>query len=229
MKTSCSIPLHKLIPLNSTGRDFFIGDIHGEYNLLIKLLKKVDFDPNIDRLFSTGDVIDRGPDSYKCLLETQEKWFYPILGNHEKLLIDTSLGSYYWKSVWFENGGQWWQELSEQEKNRAVTIIHDNYALTMTIETDIGNIGIVHAEYPFKVWPLSREQPISTAQMSDMLTGQNIFKKRIHKTVKNITLIISGHSESNEAITLGNQMFINIRHGNKQNLTIFELQDPQQS
>ena len=57
---------------NLEGRDFVVGDIHGEYDQFMKELEKVNFDKNIDRVFSVGDLVDRGKDSYWCLLLQDE-------------------------------------------------------------------------------------------------------------------------------------------------------------
>lgn len=48
---------------NILGRDFVVGDIHGEFSKLSKLLSLVGFDEHSDRLFSVGDLVDRGPES----------------------------------------------------------------------------------------------------------------------------------------------------------------------
>lgn len=80
--------LKKQLPPNVDGRDFIIGDLHGCYDELKNLLAHVDFNPNIDRIISTGDLIDRGPRQEECLSLLGKKWFYPILGNHEDMLIN---------------------------------------------------------------------------------------------------------------------------------------------
>ena len=77
----------KEMPINKEGRDFIVGDLHGCFNELSKLMDYIGFDPIKDRLFSTGDLIDRGPNSLECLSLLKKKWFYPILGNHEELFL----------------------------------------------------------------------------------------------------------------------------------------------
>jgi hypothetical protein len=78
----------KKIPANYEGRDFLIGDLHGCYDELMKLLNYVKFDPLADRLFSTGDLIDRGPKSLECIQLLEKPWFFSVLGNHEDLFIE---------------------------------------------------------------------------------------------------------------------------------------------
>lgn len=74
--------IHKLAG-NTKGRDFIIGDIHGHRQTLEQLLSTSKFDYAKDRLFSVGDLVDRGPDSLGCLELIGESWFYPVLGNHD--------------------------------------------------------------------------------------------------------------------------------------------------
>lgn len=78
----------KKVPPNLDGRDFVVGDLHGCFDELSKLLNYVKFDTSRDRLFSTGDLIDRGPKSLECLNLLNEKWFFAVLGNHEDLILN---------------------------------------------------------------------------------------------------------------------------------------------
>lgn len=78
----------KTVPPNVEGRDFIIGDLHGCFDELGKLLMHVKFNPNIDRVFCTGDLIDRGPKPAECLSLLKKKWFFSVLGNHEDLLLN---------------------------------------------------------------------------------------------------------------------------------------------
>jgi serine/threonine protein phosphatase 1 len=102
-------------PANTRGRDFVVGDLHGCRVLLDRLLHEVGFAPDRDRLFCVGDLIDRGPESMRCLDLLDEPWCCSVLGNHEVMLLDffsraVALGG---RVVWEEehdflrNGGGW--------------------------------------------------------------------------------------------------------------------------
>ena len=69
---------------NWHGRDFVLGDLHGCLELLQIEMIKVGFNEETDRIFSVGDLVDRGPDSLKCLELVFEPWFHSVLGNHEE-------------------------------------------------------------------------------------------------------------------------------------------------
>ena len=76
------------LPANTQGKDYIVGDLHGCFSLLERLLQAVGFDKSQDRLFSVGDLIDRGPESLRCLQLLDESWFYAVQGNHEVMLAE---------------------------------------------------------------------------------------------------------------------------------------------
>ena len=98
---------------NPDGRDFVVGDLHGCRAMLDTLLDHVCFDPSRDRLFSVGDLVDRGPDSVGCLELLLEPWFFPVLGNHDAMLLaywSTMCGerqSMYRDSFLYNQGTEW--------------------------------------------------------------------------------------------------------------------------
>ncbi|HET6528252.1 MAG TPA: metallophosphoesterase family protein, partial [Balneolaceae bacterium] len=84
-----------------------IGDIHGCYQSLEALLKKLE--PFADRQFIfIGDYIDRGPDSKKVverLMEFQQQADCVFLrGNHEQMLLDAFNDGEF--KLWISNGGK---------------------------------------------------------------------------------------------------------------------------
>lgn len=69
--------------LNTKGRDFAVGDIHGCFSKLDAALRKVRFSPAHDRLFAVGDLVDRGPESALVLEWLVQPWFHSVCGNHD--------------------------------------------------------------------------------------------------------------------------------------------------
>ena len=100
-----------------------VGDIHGMYDKLIKLMELVEFNPVEDLLIFLGDYIDRGRQSLECLdyvMELHKKYpeqVIPLLGNHEVMCLNyyeyegKSFGSRIddldrnMISIWLDNGG----------------------------------------------------------------------------------------------------------------------------
>ena len=75
------------------GKIFAVGDIHGRFDKLSRLLERLPYEPRRDTLVFLGDYIDRGPDSFKvvdCICRLQEKGrqVIALLGNHEHLLLE---------------------------------------------------------------------------------------------------------------------------------------------
>lgn len=66
-----------------------IGDVHGCYRTLRKLLKRIAFDPAADRLWLTGDLVNRGPASLETLEWAREldERITVVLGNHDLHLL----------------------------------------------------------------------------------------------------------------------------------------------
>jgi serine/threonine protein phosphatase 1 len=96
-------------------RVYAIGDIHGRRDLLDGLLARIEQDSAAqpvehELIVFVGDYIDRGPQSREVidrLLAPMPRAMEPVflLGNHERLLIDT-LRSAETLSLWLPNGGQ---------------------------------------------------------------------------------------------------------------------------
>lgn len=99
---------HLKLPANTTGNDYIVGDIHGLFYNLMELLDIIGFDKTKDRLFSVGDIIDRGPYSEKMIALLDEPWFYMTLGNHEQMMVKSILYSEdSYTQCWLSNGGGW--------------------------------------------------------------------------------------------------------------------------
>jgi bis(5'-nucleosyl)-tetraphosphatase (symmetrical) len=71
-----------------------IGDVHGCYRTLRKLLKKLDFARSEDRLWFTGDLVNRGPRSLEVLeWAVEHDWrIESVLGNHDLHLLAVAYG-----------------------------------------------------------------------------------------------------------------------------------------
>jgi len=79
--------------IDAHGKIFAIGDIHGCYEKLQRLMAQLPFDPGRDTLVFLGDYIDRGPQSkevitYLCQLKRQVQNLILLVGNHEYLMLE---------------------------------------------------------------------------------------------------------------------------------------------
>lgn len=88
---------------------YVMSDIHGEYDKYKAMLEKINFSDE-DELYILGDVIDRGPEPVKILVDMCMRHnVYPIFGNHELMALDVL-------------------------KVLAVDVTEENYATQMTTE-----------------------------------------------------------------------------------------------
>ncbi|MFM7601149.1 MAG: metallophosphoesterase, partial [Pseudanabaena sp.] len=85
---------------------FVFGDIHGQFDGLMKLIDFIKYSP-ADKLFFLGDLIDRGDrsaDVVQCVISNNH---ICLKGNHEQMCLDafsSNEESLIWKG-WLLNGG----------------------------------------------------------------------------------------------------------------------------
>jgi serine/threonine protein phosphatase 1 len=226
--------------VNTRGRDFVVGDVHGCFAMLDAELAARGFDPARDRLFSVGDLTDRGEQSSAVLDAVQRYGIRAVRGNHEQGIIDwalrdidqtrvqamrndpdQALAEWAWSdgrtSELVYNGGQWFIELYCAAPGHARDIV--NYFSTLPyaieVETAHGLIGIVHAEIPDARWlEVTR---ILEAQRSSQIR-ETVLGDRgrwtgapIPERIEGVCAVIVGHTPHREIRVRGN--VINIDTG----------------
>ena len=180
----------KTFEANTVGRDFVVGDLHGSYSAFLNLLKGINFDKSVDRMFSVGDLVDRGPDSVSCLSLLREPWFHAVLANHEMMMLDKFNGG--WSgSYWYQNGGQWGMEAVNDYKAvfvnqtkdripndtsmRIIDLLKDAEELPflITINTKSGKkFHVLHAELPGSAGIITNEVLADPDKVYELATTQ---------------------------------------------------------
>jgi serine/threonine protein phosphatase 1 len=136
---------------NTVGRDWAVGDIHGHFSRLRAALEEVGFDPARDRLFSVGDLTDRGPECTEAPRWLAQPWFHAVQGNHEDYAVRYVRTGLVDTANWRTNGGGWFLEMSaEDQRTHAET--YARMPLVIEVETATGPVGIVHADCPVRDW-----------------------------------------------------------------------------
>ncbi|TDU22737.1 serine/threonine protein phosphatase 1 [Chromohalobacter marismortui] len=204
---------------NEHGRDFIVGDIHGQLALLYGQLEAVGFDYQRDRLFSVGDLIDRGADSLQCLSLALEPWFFAVRGNHEMLAHDALLGeergSLKTRDAWMINGGTWALEAGLDEAQTMLQQALPSMPYAREISVAGKRLGIVHAEPP-KDW----NDLATTSQ--DLLWGRTRIRRGDETPVRGIDAVVVGHTIVERPIWLGNVYYLDTGAFTTGRLTLIE-------
>lgn len=211
--------------INPVGRDFAVGDIHGCFAKLEAKLAEVDFDPENDRLFSVGDLVDRGPESDRALEFLGKKWFNAVRGNHEQMAIDWAAG-YMDPHNYNANGGGW--NISNPPH------IRQQYAdefscMPLGIEVDLpgGMVGIVHADCPHATWDDFRAAVHDGSQIEAIGNMAMWSRDRVtHERddgVPGVLALIVGHTPMQRMTSLGNVLFIDTGAVFNRELTVINL------
>jgi len=211
------------LSINDNGRDFVVGDIHGHFSLFEQLLAEIAFDPEVDRMLSVGDLIDRGPESQRALEFLQQPWFHSVRGNHEAMLLASCDMNLEIHEVWMRNGGRWAEDLDsatlDEFKEAYIKLPY-----LIQVATPFGLVGIAHADIPPDLfnWPKLvkkiENQKIAERQLQTLLWSRESYRKQkmmslypgsYHEpVVKNVHKVYIGHSIVNQATLFGNLFFI---------------------
>lgn len=181
---------------NTAGRDFVVGDIHGAFDLVIKAMRHARFDPLRDRLFSVGDLVDRGHGSHRVLGFLSQPYVHAVRGNHDhnfcELSIDDlrALGHANW------NGLAWVCNRSEDEL-LAIQQKLSTLPVAIEIETPRGLVGLVHAEVPQGMdWGAFTRAVAAgdPAVLESALEGRTRIQQRDQSGVPGIGRVFVGHT-----------------------------------
>lgn len=116
-----------------------MSDIHGQYKLYKDMLDKINFSDN-DTLYILGDMIDRGPEIDKLLLDIIERPnVICLVGNHELMMYSHYIKDYR-NDYWFNgnNGGritkQQLNKLSDDDNKRIEDYLFNKTYLQVELE-----------------------------------------------------------------------------------------------
>jgi serine/threonine protein phosphatase 1 len=126
------------------GRRIFIGDVHGHFDGLMRLMEAI-APSSDDQIYFVGDLIDRGPKSAQVIQFVQDHNYPCVLGNHEQLLLEAfpegkpfspGLGA------WLHSGGQ---STVNSFSDAEGLLQHLDWFRSLPTYLDLGDVWLVHA------------------------------------------------------------------------------------
>lgn len=219
----------KCFEANHDGRDYAVGDVHGCFDLLKSALAHINFDSTVDRLFSVGDLIDRGPNSEKVCEWLNQPWFHAVRGNHEVMLLD-SIRFEEGKPIpgpevglWITNGGDWFFQLDpEQQAVIRQAVDQLPWAIEVAL-ADGGTAALIHADVLGGSWSATRRvlQADGSAKRTQQKLMHLVWSRgraaaamRASSSparavdVKGIDLIAFGHTPMKRPLAVGNTRWL---------------------
>ena len=216
------------------GSDWVVGDVHGCFRTLHKALQSIDFKHGRDRLFSVGDLIDRGPNAIEALEWLDgERFEAVVMGNHEAEMVRMlQTGEILAPAKAYQ---EWMWSIPRQDLFRWHRALRP-LPLAVTVDTGHGQVGIVHCS----AWQASWSATIDALEKRDIaainmvLLGIDEHERRAGPTgnvVTGIDRVFAGHDAREQAEHYGNTWCIDTGAGfpamNRLSLARIDVDPPQ--
>ena len=199
--------LIKRFERNAVGKDCAVGDIHGHFSKLQAALDAAGFDPAVDRLFSVGDLVDRGPECRDVLDWLDKSWFHAVRGNHDDYVCRFDTCDV---DNWVYNGGIWFLGMQFDEQQLFADRFRD-LPIAIEVETANGLVGVVHADCAYPSWfdfQFALTGVTDGKQLKNIKNTAMWSRCRITDEdcsgVKDVLAVVCGHTPNNEPVVLGN-------------------------
>jgi Calcineurin-like phosphoesterase len=201
-------------------KTFIIGDVHGCLGMLLKLMDKIEWRAETDRLIFLGDYIDRGNDSrgvIDFILSVSERSprVECLMGNHETILLDFLSGKDL--TTFFLNGGRAtlnsYRISSQHLGDSLIPKEHVDFLKSLRTWIELDDYYVVHAG-------LKPGVPIAKQSLEDLLWIRESFIFSDYNFGKKV---IFGHTPFSQPVTMPNKIGLDTGavYGNK--LTCLEL------
>ena len=185
---------------------YVISDIHGCYEEYIELLDKINLSEEKDHLYILGDVLDRGPNPMRVLLDLMKrKNVTYIIGNHDYLFLyfmrkkgldgtgnnTMSVDDILEYHTYLEDGGltsvKEFMQLSREEKEKVCDYL-ENAIIFDEVMVDEKRYILVHAG----IADFQEEKALEEYDFRDFICERTDYKKRYFQDEN--TYVITGHT-----------------------------------
>lgn len=203
--SSVPSPLVEHHASNLAGRDFVIGDLHGCVDALRFLLREARFDASRDRLFSVGDLVDRGEQSEEALGLLARPWFYAVLGNHEDAMCAVAEGRLP-RYRWYGIGGAWAESLPKGALAQHAARLRQ-LPLVRVVGEGAARFNVLHAEF------FGDDAALDAARFDEivrerLLWGRELALGEVEPLERGLSPTYCGHTPMREVRRIGAQIFI---------------------
>ncbi len=211
---------HLELNANKAGRDFFVGDIHGRFDLVEAAMKTVNFDPHADRIIAVGDLVDRGPYSDQVLDWLARPYFFSVLGNHETSWLHYLQENNPAPRHGFANEYQWFYAMRATDKRTLKQALEQlPFAIT------VGNVGVCHANTPRGMsWQKIIEE-LSDPDIVEVITWDYVEDYSDVRPIEGIEYAIHGHTIFPQPTKIGQHLYIDTGAFFSNRLTFATLPD----
>lgn len=188
-------------------KTYVIGDIHGEYDRLEKVLELSGFNKEEDLLITLGDIVDRGKDWVKCVdILFTIKNRIDVRGNHDDVFVEyirtghNGFRGHYGSAKTIEL----YEELEDKFKYEHF------FNKQIMYHIDDKNRVFVHGGF-------DRDKPIAEQDHSILLWNKELLEKSFSvrngklKTADNFDVVFIGHTST---IAYGNGLTLPTYTGN---------------
>ena len=193
--------------INEIGRDFVVGDVHGCFRTLQHALGVLEFDPDRDRLFGAGDLVNRGPHSVEAIDWLEQHFEAVTMGNHDRLVLS-------WLQANLRPAlpaqAEWLTDVPRREFPRWRATLA-TMPIATTIETPHGAAGVVRAEEPHRSWSESLRllETGDSSVVDDALLGfgfpPETVRQRRSRPVEGLRALAHSHVPAREVECIGNR------------------------
>ncbi len=213
------------VPCNELGRDFAVGDVHGCFTRLQQSLDELGFDPARDRLFSVGDLVDRGPESEDALAWLAQPWFYAVQGNHEDYAVRHVRTGQVDVVNWRGYGGGWFLDLPP-ERQQVYAEAFGQLPIAIEVETSSGAVGLLHADCPVLFWPRleSALQDRYKRTSAACQWSRDRLRQMDRTGIRGVRAVVAGHTPVAAPLALGNVYHIDTEGWRDGYFTFLELE-----
>ena len=185
---------------------YVMSDIHGCYEEYLEVLRVIDFRDE-DQLYVLGDMVDRGKEPIKLLMDMMSRHnVFPLLGNHEYMalsvlrklcveitkdnvdnhLTEEDMMSY---MNWMENGGnttiEQFKKLSKEEQEDILEYLEE-CMLIEEITINQNTYVLVHAG----LVPFDEKKDIFDYQLNELIFQSCDYEKQYFKD----RYLVTGHT-----------------------------------